>query len=182
MQFESIFRNLYGKPCWGVKPGHGSFLTLEFGEPHLEIREPIIASKNASPEIRAHLARRRVYVHGQWHLWINCCNWQVFSGTECVGSSSSSTEIRRAAEFLDGQALTRFSISLPGGNCEFQFDLGASLRTQPYDTESEQWLLFEPSRTVLILRADGRYKHGPSDVPADQGEWRAIACQQATTS
>lgn len=174
MQFENIFRKLYGKPCWGVKPGHGSVLTLEFGEPHLEIREPIAVDKNAPADLREDMERRRVYVHGEWHLWIYCCDWQVFRGTKRVGDSSSSTKIRRAAEFLDGQALTNFSISLPNVNCTFEFDLGGTLRTHPYDNESEQWMLYEPLHTVLTVRADGRYKYMRSDVPADRGEWLRI--------
>lgn len=174
MQFENIFKNLYGKPCWGAKPGYGSFLTLEFGEPHLEIREPIIAGSNVAPDLREDLARRHVYVHGEWHLWIYCCDWQVFRDTECVGVSSSPASIRRAAQFLDGQALTNFLISPPNVNCTFEFDLGGSLKTQPYDKDSEQWMLYEPLHKVLTIRADGRYKHGRSDVTADDGEWRLI--------
>jgi hypothetical protein len=37
--FEKVFKGILGKPCWDVKPGHGSFLTMEFGKPHLEVRE-----------------------------------------------------------------------------------------------------------------------------------------------
>ena len=29
--FERVFKRI-GKPCWNVKPGHGSFLTFECGE------------------------------------------------------------------------------------------------------------------------------------------------------
>jgi hypothetical protein len=47
-QIERVVRRLYGKPCWGVKPGFGSFLTLEFGKPNLEVREPVVASKATS--------------------------------------------------------------------------------------------------------------------------------------
>lgn len=174
MQFEKIFRRLYGKPCWGVKPGYGSFLTFEFGEPHLEIREPIAVAKNVPADLREDMERRRVYVHGEWHLWIYCCDWQVFCGPKCIGDSSSSANIRRAAEFLDGQALTSFSISLPNVNCTFEFDLGGTLSTRSYDKDSEQWMLYEPLHTVLTVRADGRYKHMRSDVPADRGDWRRI--------
>jgi len=72
--FERMFRGIYGKPCGNVKPGHSSFLTLEFGLPHLEVREPIVARKGASPRVQKVLARRNVFVHGEWHLWIYCCN------------------------------------------------------------------------------------------------------------
>jgi hypothetical protein len=46
--FHKVFCEIYGKPCWNVKPGYGSFFTLEFGKPHLDVHEPTVASKNAS--------------------------------------------------------------------------------------------------------------------------------------
>ena len=36
--FQKVFREIYGKPCWNVKPGYGSFFSREFGKPHLEVR------------------------------------------------------------------------------------------------------------------------------------------------
>jgi hypothetical protein len=174
MQIEKIFRKLYGKPCWGVNPGVGSFLTLEFGKPHLEIREPVLASKGAPAKVRKHLARRGVYVHGEWHLWIYCCDWELRSGGKRIGDGSTKLKSRRAAEFLNGQRLTRFSISPRKANCAFEFDLGATLNTWPYDNESEQWLLYEPSHKVLIVHADGRYQHERSDTPGDHGEWKPM--------
>ena len=35
--FERVLQRIYGKPCWNVKPGHGSFLTFEFGLTPLEV-------------------------------------------------------------------------------------------------------------------------------------------------
>jgi len=32
--FQKLFGEVYGLPCWNVKPGYGSSLTLEFGQPH----------------------------------------------------------------------------------------------------------------------------------------------------
>lgn len=174
MQIEKILRRVYGKPCWGVSPGVGSFLTLEFGRPHLEIREPIIAGKSASTKVRELLARRAVHLHGEWHLWIYCCDWELRSGARRIGDSSTKLRIRRAAEFLDGQKLRGFSISRRKVNCVFEFDLGATLSTRPYDKRSEQWLLYEPSHKVLVLRADGRYQHRRSDKVKDTAEWMPI--------
>ena len=91
MQIERVVRRLYGKPCWGVSPGFGSFLTLEFGEPHLEVREPVAMKKGTSAGVRKNLIRRAVYIHGDWHLWIYCCDWQVFSGTKHIGDLHTST-------------------------------------------------------------------------------------------
>ena len=49
---NDIFQPLYGKPCWQVKQGYGSFLTFEFGEPHLHIREPRQVSDQVSEKVK----------------------------------------------------------------------------------------------------------------------------------
>lgn len=171
---EVVFQKIYGEPCWSVRPGYGSFLTFEFGKPHLVVREPIVAREGASAKVRESLARRNVHARGEWHLWIYCCNWEVISNGRRIGDSSTKARIRQAANVLDGQKLTRFSISPQKLQSVFEFDLGATLKTEPYDKVSEQWLLYEPSDKVLVVRADGRYKHARSDVPENPRDWRPI--------
>ena len=170
--FDRVFNKIYGKPCWQVRAGHGSFLTFEFGRPHLEVREPVAAA--AAARVQAGLARRSIVVHGDWHLWIYCCEWEVFSRGKRVADSSTRTKIRRAVDILDGQKLTQFSILPRKVECVFRFDLGTVLRTHPYDRESEQWMLFEPSHKVLVLRGDGHYKHTRSDIADDSGKWNTV--------
>jgi hypothetical protein len=172
--FEKAFGRMYGKPCWNVKPGYGSFLTFEFGKPHLEVHEPSAATQKTAGAVRARFARRSVVVHGDWHLWLYCCEWEVLSKGNRVGDSSTKISIRRGADFLDGQELTGFSISPRKIGCLFRFDLGATLRTRPYDRDSEQWRLFEPSHKVLTLRADGMFKHMRSDIPDELEKWIPI--------
>jgi hypothetical protein len=172
--FESVFSKIYGKPCWGVKQGHASFLTFEFGKPHIVIREPIVASKNASSKVRESLARRRVYSRGQWHLWIYCCDWEALFRGKRVRSSSTDAKIGQAADFLNGQKLVRFSILPRKLQCVFEFDLGGVLKTRPFDRESEQWLLYEPTKKVLILRADGLYTYNRSNVTDKEQKWQPI--------
>jgi hypothetical protein len=173
--FEISFARVYGKPCWGVKQGYGSFLTMEFGKPHLVIREPIVASAKASEKVRANLATRGAYVRGDWHLWIYCCTWEVlFNGKQVAHNESSDSRIVRAANFLNGQKLVRFSLVPRGTRCVFEFDLGGVLKTWPYSRTDEQWLLYEPTGTVLVLRADKRYSHSRSNRPEDQEKWKSI--------
>ena len=169
-----IFRGVLKKPCWNVKVGHGSFLTLEFGSPHLEISEPIGRVKGSPKKVRELLARRQVFVHGQWHLWLMYCDWVVQKKDKRLGDSRTKTSARRAADFLNGQKLIRFSIAPDSVETVFKFDLGATLKTFSYDTRGEQWLLFDPSRKVLVLRADGRYSYGRADVPTKDTSWKRL--------
>jgi hypothetical protein len=172
--FEKNFLKVYGKPCWRVSPGWGSFLTLEFGTPHLVIREPIVPPANAPPKVEQNLKKRRVFINGDYHLWIKSCNWKVRCKRKLVGESTLPESIQSAADALDGQKLTRFSISPRQMRCVFEFDLGGVLETRPYDPQKEQWLFYDSRvHKVLILRADGCYSYQRSDRPAAE-KWKPI--------
>jgi hypothetical protein len=171
--FETVFKEIYGQPCWRATPGYGSFLTLEFGNPHLEIREPGVPRENVTKPVRELIMSRKVFIHGDWHLWINCCDWKVFRGKQLAGDSSTKARIQRAADFLDGQKLVRFSIRPRKVQCAFEFDLGGRLETRPYDHHSEQWFFFDRAHMVLTLRADGYYCYDRSDVAAEK-KWKSI--------
>lgn len=58
---DQVFQPVYEQPCWNVQPGIGSFLTLEFGQPHLIIHEP---REPQSSQARETTARRLVYPRG----------------------------------------------------------------------------------------------------------------------
>lgn len=170
--FQKVFSEIYEKPCWNVKPGYGSFLTFEFGKPHLEVREPTVASKDASRKVRALLARRSVFVRGEWYLRIDCCAWEVLCNGRHVGNGATKRGMRRAADFLNGQKLVQFSLVPQKVQCTFEFDLGGTLKTVSYDRQSEQWVLHTPEKRVLILRADRRYQYMRSDLSRDRGLWK----------
>lgn len=141
-------------------------LTFEFGPPHLVVREPIAASPGVSDKVRRSLARRRVYPHGAWHLWIYCCDWLIFSGAERVACSEAPDEaIEAAVRGLDGQRLIGVEVDPAGGTSRFCFDLGDVLLTRPYGgwdgTPDEQWLLYTPAGDVLTYLQDGGYLWGP---------------------
>jgi hypothetical protein len=170
--FQKVFREIYGKPCWNVKPGYGSFFSLEFGKPHLEVREPTVASKGASRKVQKTLARRNVFVHGEWYLRIDSCAWEVLSNGRHVGNGSTELSMRRAADLLNGQKLIQFSFFPKDVQCIFEFDLGATLKTVPYDRKGEQWVLHTPDQKALTLRADRRYQYMRVDLPRDRGLWK----------
>jgi len=174
LSLSKVFRPLYGMPSWNVHRGWGSFLTFEFGEPHLDIREPQRPKHKVSRKVRRLLARRLVTVKGDWHLWIYCCNWRVRVGNRVVGDTRSKAAIDRAARELDGQALKR-AVALPQPGCSrFEFDLGGVLETQPYDKESEQWFLYDPEGYVLTMRWDGLCSYKRADLPGDQATWHRV--------
>ena len=150
-----LFQPLIGLPSWNVMKGHGSFLTIEFGTPRLEIREPRDVP-NASPRVRQLFARRMVTLHGQWHLWIYCCGWRIrMQGEVLAHHESTDEEIAEACRELNGQALTEVTHTTEVGQTYFGFDLGGVLETGPYSDELlEQWMLFLPDGNVYTYRSD----------------------------
>lgn len=175
---ENVFHNLYGQPCWNARSGYGSFLIMEFGQPSLEIREPWIPKPTSSPAVVRSASRRLVTIRGQWHLWISSCAWQVFTGDKRIGHSnrrgSTKEPIKRAAKELNGQKLLRVSFDQKSGKTIFAFDLGSRLETHPYNKMEEQWLLFEPSGSVFVLRGDGQYAYQPDNTPPDAQVWKPL--------
>jgi hypothetical protein len=176
-RFDLSFSRLVGKPCWEVKRGFGSFLTIEFGEPHLEVREPR-ESTSELKKVRDLISRRTVHVRGEWHLWIYCCHWGVFDGSgRLVGDTSSKKAIDRAAKYLNGQALVAGALVPRGMRTVWEFDLGATPETKPYNRTDEQWMLYEPEGKVLTVRADKHYSYGSEDRQPEKVRWLPIKTQ-----
>lgn len=180
---EDIFSPIYGKPCWHFQQGYGSFLTLEFGEPHLHIREPRQASEQASEKVRKIAALRSVYVRGDWHLWVYLCDWRIFSHEQLIADNNSKRRvIKQATAELDGQALVRVTVSKLLISV-FEFDLGGRLETIPnieaHESTSDLWLLYEPSGDVFTLRADGQYCRMPGDTLPDKHKWQPLNINDA---
>jgi hypothetical protein len=172
--FERVFKKLYDMPCWGVKNCVGSDIVFEFGKPHLEIREPRTASPKTSRRVRELFARRLVVVHGEWHLWIDLCHWEIFQKGKRIGSDQTRSDLQRLVDSLSGQKLVRFSIRSRGDDCVFEFDLGGVLVTHASGTDYNQWMLFEPSGFVLTLRGDKRFSYHPSNKPSGAGSWKPM--------
>ena len=172
-RIKQSFRPVLGLPSWGVENGWGSFLTFEFGEPKLVVREPYI-SDAPTTRVRARAAQRLVYPRGQWHLWIYCCAWKVTVNSKVVAEWSKKAQSKRAPGVLNGQILTAVTPLRGGRGWEFAFDLGAKLQTTPYDRSSEQWMLFEPNDKVLSVRADKKYSYGNGARTPNKERWLPI--------
>lgn len=165
---QRVVLPLLGRPAWEVKKGHGSFLTFEFGDPHLVIHD----MQPRSPP------RRIVLVKGDWHLWIYCCAWTIVNrGDELAHNEASDDAIRNATRLLNGQRLERVALRPGTAVTTFEFDLGGQLTTWPYEDEDptmEQWYLYEPVGKVLSVRADARFAYEDADCDPNEERWRPI--------
>ena len=169
----TAFSPLIGKPAWQVRRGHGSFLTLEFGEPHLKIREPM-------PDANSWVLRRRkITIKGDWHLWIYCCDWRIRAAGKAIARSSGSMKrIDAAAREVDGQRLVSVEVDPGKGTSSFVFDEGAVIETWPWKEDvdkatdpNEQWFLSMKSGDWLAYREDGHYSLGPGNRTPDEHIW-----------
>jgi hypothetical protein len=77
-QLDEMLGLLVGQFVWAVKRGHGTFLTMEFGKPHLVVREPS-ASTSQNPQVSKLLARRMVGVIGDMSLWVRDAQWAILT-------------------------------------------------------------------------------------------------------
>jgi hypothetical protein len=135
---------------------------MEFGEPRLEIREPIPSAKHKL------FHRRRVTVRGDHHLWIEQCDWTITeAGVEIAHSESDDKTIARALLQIDGQLLEVLEIWPIDGECELTFEHKMLIRLKRYEYEGADpssclWHLFAPE-SIISLCGDGKLLYGPND-------------------
>ncbi len=173
---KQVIDKLYGIPCWKVKRGAmgTSFITLEFGQPHV--------TDGGVHDVPARLARgkqlrcRHMYLHGEWHLWVYCCGWDLTcNGEELAQWGSDDEDIDWALDKLEGQALMDVAVDAATGSTRFFFDLGAVLRVYAYDSDLlELWFLFDPTGYVLTVRSDGNYCYAPGSTRPSEKDYRPL--------
>jgi hypothetical protein len=164
-QIQDLFKPLLAQFAWNVTGGVGSMLTLEFGAPHITIREPVVPRAARSERVRRHLRRRLVTVVGDWDLFIQYCNWKI--SVSAGSADSESFDWRQPDECLrdlDGQRL----IGVGGGSLpnswKFEFDLGGVLELWPstaYRATNDLWGLYgwdgdtQEMRFIVSVHNDG---------------------------
>jgi hypothetical protein len=177
---SEAFGAVLGLPSWLVRKGHGSFITLELGDPDVSVEQPRLLPTfiDGGPE-RAMI--RGAHVHGAWHLWIYACLWSLtVNAIELAHSESADQTIGRALRILNGQALVSVQVDPDSPRSTFTFDLGCVLTTRPSpaitpdEEPAEQWMLFQPNGRVLTIRSDGRYRHQAGNARPDDQRWMPI--------
>jgi hypothetical protein len=139
---DELLQRLVGQYAWSARRGYGTFLTLQFGEPHRDIREPIQASENADATVKRTLGRRRVSIKGDISLWIRDSQWSISTKDVAVDWTSDAALVERMLVFhLDGQKV--LSADRRADETVLEFDLGTTLRMGksmfPGDMESALW-------------------------------------------
>jgi hypothetical protein len=158
-KIEDVFSPLLGQLVWSVRKGYASFLTMEFGEPHRYVREPVIASPGSSPKIKQILAKRRVAIVGQWHLWIQYSEWEIATQNYFAKSRDlESATIVACLDELDGQILLSAASGAAPNSTVLKFDLGGEMYIRPWSEaaiDDAQWSLYSQEGNVVSCKTDG---------------------------
>jgi hypothetical protein len=127
---QSYFQPMIGQTAWGVALGHGSFVTIEFGERQ--------SGKNSEER-------------GTWHLWVYCCAWRLETQDDVLAYSEENRErLAQVLENLEGQVLLSVSVDCPGGDTVLRFAGGVVLRLMPIEAEYEHWFLYMPEGVLVF--------------------------------
>jgi hypothetical protein len=168
-KIEEAFQPIYGIPCWNPVHGYGTCLSLEFGEPYLNIREPRAIDPGDLPLIVKTKSRRHIDVRGDWTLMIYMCDWAVHTKGKRVGHSnlngSRRAPIERGARELEGQAIVKVTFNPGSLKTSFEFDLGSILTTRPYTEDVEQWWLSSRNGCCFGIDDKGMYTSTSDDCP-----------------
>jgi hypothetical protein len=141
-EIRELLRQIVGELVWGGTRGHGTVIFLEFGAPHLVVREPI-KSKSTMSRVVRHMARRRVSIRGDFSLFIEDSRWSISVTDETVSLDSSEATVREVLQDLDGQRVS--SVRFDAADTILEFDLGATIRLGksifPTEPKSSLWSL-----------------------------------------
>ena len=148
LSVAEIISGLRGRCPWGVRLGHGSFLTMEFGERR---------------EGDLHGATH----HGEWHLWFYMCSWRIeAAGKVLVGSDDDREKMLKTLDGFEFGGVKDIRVALPSLDLAIQFDSGTEILTfSSSESGPDQWWLFTPDGNCLTVHGGGRFRYGSSSEP-----------------
>ena len=159
----NLFTPLIGQLMWGIHRGHGSALMMEFGKPHLRVRNPIQPRHSVDTRVRENLSRRRIFPSGQWGFLIMDSEWEVSAFSKTCHCNNAKAKVDAALECLDGQQLV--SVDMEPDNRWFvmTFDLGGKLRVSLFpQVEGACWSLSNSDEGIIAAYENGELRNEPA--------------------
>lgn len=156
-QVRQLWRPLIGRIAWGVERGHGSVFHMEFGEPHLVVREPVTPKHATSARSQRVLRRRRAHVEGDWSFWIKYGDWVLRTRDGALDSSvSPGSPADECLLDIEGQKLLFIEAGEKPNSCVLTFDLDAVLEIWPSaEIQDDLWTLHARKGRIASFRHDG---------------------------
>ena len=176
LETEMLLRPLIGQISWGAERSVGAYIALEFGPPHLEVRQPMESSADSLPEVREILSGRKAAATGRWQLAVEHCEWTVSAFSKKCSNRSSSKVIDGALRALSGQILESVSEKRSAGQVEItlKFDLGAILSAKweivELDKATAVDLITHASKEIVFWSRDGKISVVESEYLSDSSD------------
>ena len=124
----ALLLHVKGELVWFVRLSADNVLRMDFGSPHLKIREPNPHASGNSQAVIDALGRRMVTPTGKWHLFISEGEWSVTTKFyACSRSDTNAEHINATLRQLDGQRLVNVNRKNERHGWSLEFDLGAIL-------------------------------------------------------
>lgn len=153
-ELKGLLQKLVGQLVWSVKRGHGTVISMEFGVPHLVVREPI-KSRSDMPRVTRHLARRHVMIHGDFSCSLRTRDGRSPQGTRPLAWIPAKLRCARCCR--SGQKVS--AVRFDPFETILEFDLGATVRLGksifPTEPKSDLWSLTKFGTPGLSLLNDG---------------------------
>lgn len=155
-QVRDLWKPVIGRLVWGVCRVHGSIFFMEFGHPHLFVREPSV-SRSDSAKVRRHAARRLAHLQGDWHFSVVYGDWSIRTAHGGLDSEASSGSPEDACLVdLQGQRLVSVEPGRLPNSWKWTFDLGGVLEVWPSnEIPDEQWTLHPRNGEIAVYGHDG---------------------------
>lgn len=132
-------------------------MTMEFGAPHLAVREPILVRPDSAERVRRNLQRRHVDITGDWHFWVQYGDWRISTRNGVLTSDHSLGSVfDECLSDLEGQRLVSVDPGIQERSCAFCFDLGGSLEIwRSTEIPGDQWSLYSWDGEIVTCGNDG---------------------------
>ena len=155
-QIRQLWMPVIGRLAWGFTRVHGSIFFIEFGHPHLFVREPS-ASRSDSAKARRRAARRLVHLEGDWHFTVVYGDWTIRTAHGSLDSATSAGSVAdECLTDLQGQRLVAVEPGDLPNSCRWNFDLGGILDVSPStEIPDEQWTLHPWNGEIAVYGHDG---------------------------
>ena len=112
------------------------------------------------------LKRRRVFVVGEFLLWVEMGAWELFEGGKRLfHSEQPRSYLRRAAARLDSQQLSLVELTCNPVSTVFIFDHGSRLHVRPTEEAAPDeplWHIYAQGKCLSLL-SNGTLEHGASE-------------------
>ena len=162
MKWIDVENSLKGLYAWQVRYENGA-LRIDFGEPHLRVREPKEHLENLDLAVQKLGRRRIVTPTGVFHLFVDNCDWEATAfGYMCKNSDSDREQIVKCLSQVSGQKFAGASFILEESLCIFNFDLGGKLIMKPNCSvariDTQLWTVFLRDSSYISYGYSNRFE------------------------